>query len=155
MKSFSFGRFLNWICVKNSVESTWPLEPTHFPLERFGHLSGKACLSCPKRLSIPGYLSNLALFQKLILNHFKFKTKLIPFIPQMSLTCHKPNLFRYTCDFLVGRTTTLNLQWRASHYLKRFIWSNIKKNKNFKHNNKTQCPNNLPLWQFYDKNNVT
>ena len=139
MKSFSFG--------------TWPLEPTHFLLERFGHLSGKARLSCPKRLSIPSYLSNLALFQKLILNHFKFKTKLIPFIPQSSLT-YKPNFFRYTCDFLVGRTT-LNLQWKASHYLKRFIWSNIKKQKNFQHNNKTQCPNNLPLWQFYDKNNIT
>ena len=47
----------------------------------------------------------------------------------MSLTCHKANLFRCTCDFLVGQTIILYLRWKASHYLKRLLWSNIKINK--------------------------
>ena len=51
------------------------------------------------------------------------------FILQMSLICHMSNIFKCTCDFLVGRTTTLDLQWRASHYLKRLLWPNIKMNK--------------------------
>ena len=47
------------------------------------------------------------------------------FIPQISLICYKSNIFRRTYDFLVGQTTTLDLQWRASHKLKRLLWSNI------------------------------
>ena len=43
--------------------------------------------------------------------------------------CNKSNLFRRTCDFLIGQTTTLDFQWKASHYLKRLLWPNIKRTK--------------------------
>ena len=67
------------------------------------------------------------------------------FIPQRSLICHKLHLFTRTYDFPIGRTTTLDPQWRASHYLKRLLWPNIKMNKTCQHINKIQCPNNLKL----------
>ena len=47
-------------------------------------------------------LNGLALFQKSILNHFKFKKKSIILIPQQRLIYYRPNLFRRTYDFLVG-----------------------------------------------------
>ena len=65
------------------------------------------------------------LIWKIILKHSKSKNDTEPFIPQISLICHKPYIFRCTCDFLVGRTTTIDLQWRASYYLKRLFWPNI------------------------------
>ena len=51
------------------------------------------------------------------------------FIPFRSLTCYKSNLFRRTCDFPVGWTTNVDLQWKVSHYLKGLLWLNIKRNK--------------------------
>ena len=127
LKSLLFRRFLNWNCVKNSIESTWPLKPI-YP-HYLGCLNNMARLSGPECLSALGHLSSPVLFQKSILNHFKFKTKLNLLIPQQSLICHKLNLFRHPYNFPVGQTTTFDLQWRASHYLKRLLWPNIKKNK--------------------------
>lgn len=112
---------------KISIEFTWFLEPTYPPLECLKHLRGMACLSCLEHLSGPEFLSALALLQKSISNHFKFKTKPILLIPQRSLIYYKLNLFRHMCDFSIGRTTTFDLQWRASHYIKRLLWPNIKK----------------------------
>ena len=37
-------------------------------------------------------------------------------------------LFELECAWL-GQTTTFDLQWRASHYLKRLLLPNIKRNK--------------------------
>ena len=118
MKSLSFGRFLNWNCVKILVEIAWPLKPTHGPLMRLGRLSGMDRLSGLECLSPPSCLSGPTLFEKPNLNHFKLKKKkkLILLIPRHNLICHKPNLFRHVCYFPIGRTT-LDLQWRANHYL--------------------------------------
>ena len=110
---------------KFSTEYVWQLEPTHPPLERLRCLRVIAHLSDLECLSALSHLSGLSLFQKSILNHLKFKTKPILLIPQQSLIFQKPNLFRCIYDFLVGWTTTLDLQWRVSHYLKRLLWLNI------------------------------
>ena len=63
------------------------------------------------------------------LKHFKSKNNVEPFIPQRSLICHKPNLFKCACDFLVGKIETLGLQWRASHYINGILLPNTKWNK--------------------------
>ena len=39
------------------------------------------------------------------------------------------NFFKCTYNFLVERTTTFDLQWRAGHYLKKLLWLNINWNK--------------------------
>ena len=98
----------------NSIGPTWPLEWSLL-LERANYLSGINRLSGINCLSGPCY------FWKIILKHFISKNDNEPFIHQISLICHKLNLFRCKCDFLVGQTTTLDLQWRASHYLKRLL----------------------------------
>ena len=102
------------------------LSTLHWMLAQYGLLEWSWVLECWSAL---GHLSSPVLFQKSILNHFKFKTKLILLIPQQSLICHKLNLFRHPCNFPIGQTTTFDLRWRASHYLKRLLWPNIKKNK--------------------------
>ena len=81
------------------------------PLEQVDHLSNPCFLK--------NHFKNI-LIPKMILNLF---------IPQRSLICPKPNLFRHICYFLVGQITTFDLQWRASHYLKWFLWPNIHWNK--------------------------
>ena len=81
------------------------------------------CLSRINHMSYPYY------FWKIILQHFKSKNDTKSFIPQINLICHKLNFFRHTCDFLVGRTTTIDFQWRVSYYLKRLLWPNINWNK--------------------------
>ena len=114
-KSFDFERFFNWIYVKYLVESTWPLEPTHWLLECLGRLSSMD-------------LSGPALFKIHFINLLSSKQNQSSLIPQHSLICHKLHLFKHTCDFPVGWTTTLNLQWRTSYYLKRLLALNIKMN---------------------------
>ena len=47
----------------------------------------------------------------------------------MSLICHKLNLFKHTCDFSIDGITTLDLQLRASHYLKSLLWPKLNWNK--------------------------
>ena len=120
-KSFDFERFFNWIYVKYLVESTWPLEPTHWLLECLGRLSSMD-------LSGPEHLSGPALFKIHFINLLSSKQNQSSLIPQHSLICHKLHLFKHTCDFPVGWTTTLNLQWRTSYYLKRLLALNIKMN---------------------------
>ena len=115
-KSFDFERFFNWIYVKYLVESTWPLEPTHWPLECLGRLSSMN-------------LSGLALFKIHFINILSSKQKQSSLIPQHSLIFYKLHLFKHNCDFSVRWTSTLNLQWRSSHYLKRLLGLNIKRNK--------------------------
>ena len=83
------------------------------------HLSGMTTWAGLTAWAIPASLKN----------HFKnilsLKMILKIFIPQRSLLCPKPNLFRHICYFLVGQITTFDLQWWASHYLKWFLWPNI------------------------------
>lgn len=77
-------------------------------------------------------LSNLTtwvvgFFLKINKNIFNLRKKIpIFFIPQRSLICHKPNLFRRCCDFLIGQTTTLDLHWKVSHYLSMTYLTKIK-----------------------------
>ena len=81
-------------------------------------------LECCFPLKHPLFLS---IFIK---NQFSLiKKVLFLFIPLGSLICYKPNIFRHTYDFPIGRTTTLDLQWRVSHYLKRLLRLNIKMSK--------------------------
>ena len=109
-KGFSFERVLNQICVKNldriymtaqanspttwSTSGAWVVRTTWVVLSAWA--SHTAWVALPFSKSP-------------ILNHFKFKTKLILFIPQRSLNCHKLNLFKHTNDFSDGRTTTFDL----------------------------------------------
>ena len=127
LKSY-FGRVLNHMW-KISTEYAWFLKPTYWSFEHLGRLSGMARLSSLECLIAPSHLSGPTLFQKSILKPFKFKTKLIHLIPKHSLICHKQNFFRCSCDFLVGQTTTLDLQWRVIHYPKKLLWPNKKRNK--------------------------
>ena len=106
---------LNRICMTAQL--------TNLSLELLKHLSD------PKNLSASSHLNNPTHFKKLISNHFKFKTKLILFVPRKSLTCYKPNFFRHIYDFSVGWIVTFDLQWRVRHYLKRLPWPNLKRNK--------------------------
>ena len=115
-KSFDFERFFNWIYVKYLVESTWSLEPTHWPLECLGRLNSMN-------------LSGLALFKIHFINILSPKQNQSSLIPQHSLIFYKLHLFKHNCDFSVRWTSTLNLQWRSSHYLKRLLGLNIKRNK--------------------------
>ena len=98
LKSFEFGRILNPICVKKSWHNLHDRSsPTKALFER------------------PGCLSGPTLYKISILNLFKFKTKSILSIPHKSLTCHKPNLFRRSCDYIIRWRITFDLQWRASY----------------------------------------
>ena len=71
-KSFDFERFFNWIYVKYLVESTWSLEPTHWPLECLGRLNSMN-------------LSGLALFKIHFINILSPKQNQSSLIPQHSL----------------------------------------------------------------------
>ena len=132
LKNLSFGRFFKWNYVKILAKIAWPLEPTHGQLECLGHLSGMghlrgmARLSGLEHLSALGHLSVPAQFKNSILNHLSSKQKPILLMLQHNLIFHKSNLFRHTYDFAVRWTTILDLQWRATHYLKRLLWSNIR-----------------------------
>lgn len=63
-----------------------------------------------------------------------------------SLVCHKPNLFRCIYDFLVGTKQSLIFNGeQVTNYGQTLIRTTLPTI------NKTQCPNNISLWQFCDK----
>ena len=106
----------------------WSLK-RHGSLKGHGSIERPWALECSRaleHLSALGHLSVPAQFKNSILNHLSSKQKPILLMLQHNLIFHKSNLFRHTYDFAVRWTTILDLQWRATHYLKRLLWSNIR-----------------------------
>ena len=136
LKRFGINRFLNSIYVKFKKKISNFLQKIHECSSTLNHclstlgtwavLSTWAILTLKLYISLERPLFLLAFTKKKTFCWFKI---LFLFIPLKSLTCHKSNLFKRTYDFLVEWTTTLDLQWRVSHYLKRLICLNINRNK--------------------------